>query len=164
MGLQLLGAVSIGAARTGLPDLLSHFRVDADGVPCEWVEATRATRGQETIVYFLGGEHGVGPLERYRPSALEFAIATGARILTVACGGAVEDGLAAYVWLLGEGCDTKATAFTDPVGGTLAAAVLEAGNARGLPLPSAGVWLSGCSPASARTGVDVHGRLQVPER
>ena len=105
-------------------------------------EATRATRGQQTIVYFLGAEHGGGSLERYGLSALEFAIATGARILTVACWGAVEDGLAAYVWLLGEGCDTRATAFTDPVGGTLAAAVLEAGSARGLPLPSAGVWLS----------------------
>ena len=56
MGLQLLGAVSIGAARAGLPELLSHFRVDADGVPCEWVEATRATQGQQTIVYFLGAE------------------------------------------------------------------------------------------------------------
>lgn len=152
MGLQLLGVVSIDAAGVGLSNALSHCRVDAHGVPCEWVEVTRATRGQPTIVYFLGAEDGVDPLRLYRPLAFEVAVATGARILTVACCGAVEDGLTAYGWLLGEGCDTRATAFTDPVGGTLAAAVLEAGSARGLPLPSAGVWPSRQSLASGRTG------------
>lgn len=163
MGLQLLGPVAVGPAGGDLPTVFSHCRVDARGVPCEWVEATRATRGQPTIVDFLRAGDGVCPLERYRPSAHEIAVTTGARILTVACR-AVEDGLSAYLWLLGEGCDTKATAFTDPVGGTLAAAVLEAASLRGLPLPSAGVWLGRHAPARRRTGVDLHDRLQVFER
>ena len=63
MSLELLGAISIGAAGVGLPEALSHCRVDAHGVPCEWVEATRATQGQPTVVYLLGAEAGACPLD-----------------------------------------------------------------------------------------------------
>lgn len=121
---------------SGLPwrlkgSTVSSCRVDAGGVPAEWVEATVATEGQPTIVYLLSG--GVDALEQRRPSAGDLAVATGARVFTVAClpqgtpssHAAVENGMAAYTWLLGEGCDLDVTVFThDPMDAWLVDAIL----------------------------------------
>lgn len=125
--------------------IVSCCQVDAAGVPAEWVEATVATHGQRTFVYFLRDGDRPGALTRSRPSAESFAVATGARVLTVACSSprqtsqaaAIEDGLAAYAWLIGEGCDPLSTAFIDDsTGAELAEAVLVAAKNQGLPVPA----------------------------
>lgn len=124
---------------------LSYCRVNAAGVPAEWVEATVATEGQPTIVYFVSGGYGVDALEQSRPAAGHLAVATGARVLTVACSyerqpshaAAVERGIAAYAWLLGEGCDLHLTAVThDPTGALLVEAILVGAGNHGLPVPA----------------------------
>jgi len=123
---------------------ISHCRVDAAGVAAEWVEATAATETQPTIVYFLGSADGPGALERSRRLAGELAVNTRARVLTVACSSrgeasstaAVEAGVAAYAWLLGEGCDPESTVFThDATSAPLVAAILLAAGKDGLPVP-----------------------------
>ena len=122
--------------------------VDAGGVPAEWVEATVATPGQPTYILFSGARSGAEALTAGRELARETAIATGARVFSVGCrcvpggleGAAVDDGVTAYAWLLGEGLDLQATCFImDPAGGGLACAVAAAAEARGLPIPPIGI-------------------------
>lgn len=124
---------------------MSHCRVDAAGIPAEWVETAVASEGQPTIVYFVTDGSGADALERSRRSAHDLARADGARVLTVACrqersrssAAAVEAGLAAYGWLLREGCDVALTAFAEhSAGAGIAEAVLAAAGSRGLPLPA----------------------------
>ena len=142
-----------GVSRWSSPALppVSYCRVDADGVPAEWVEATPAAEGQATFVYFqCGGCGGCGgdPFEQSRRPAGDIAESTGARVLEVACvSGApfsplspVERGVAAYAWLIGEGCDVDSTAFTHEGGAaSLADAILLAARDRGLPIPALGI-------------------------
>jgi hypothetical protein len=85
---------------------VSYCRVDADGIPAEWVEAGVATEAQPTYVWFVDG--GVETLERCRGPAGDLASATGARVLTVACSWGPE-GLVVLAWLFGEGCDVDRT-------------------------------------------------------
>ena len=56
MSLQLLGAVSIGAADVGLPEALSHYRVNARGVPCEWVRRPGRQRVRQPFSTSSGRE------------------------------------------------------------------------------------------------------------
>jgi acetyl esterase/lipase len=118
----------------------SHCRVDAGGVPAEWVEATAATEGQPTFVYFLSGGYGGDALEQSRPSAERLALASGARVLTVACSPphavAIEAGIAAYAWLIGEGCDVDRTMFVhDTSAASVVDAIVVEASTRGLPVP-----------------------------
>ena len=112
----------------------SHCRVDAGGVPGEWVEACVATPDQPTIVYLHGGRSAGGSLETVRPLARELAIVTGARVLSVECATAA-DAVTAYAWLCGEGLDVDTTTFAGaPADGDLPAVRLAVAGF-GLPLP-----------------------------
>ncbi|HYH49333.1 MAG TPA: hypothetical protein VEG38_07270 [Acidimicrobiia bacterium] len=117
-----------------LPFPPSRCPVDADGVPAEWIEVTAATVRQPTLVCFPGpGSDGVD-------LATRLAANTGARVLTVS-GASVEDGIAAWRWLLREGCDTRTTTFVGtPAGSVLAFDVLAEAEHCGLALPEGGVW------------------------
>jgi hypothetical protein len=58
---------------------------------------------------------------------------------------AVEKGIAAYAWLLGEGCDVGKTVFSQVSTGVgLVAPILLVATNRGLPIP-AGIWHGGFS-------------------
>jgi acetyl esterase/lipase len=124
----------------------SHCRVNAGGVPAEWVEATLASTDQQTLVYFVDGVDPAACVERIRGVAQDLAVETGARVLTIGCRRgpehphptAIEDGVAAYTWLLQEGCNLKRTAFVqDSTNTDLVAAILRAARR-----PSAGYPLA----------------------
>lgn len=124
---------------------VSHCRVDAGGTPGEWVEAAVASSGQPTVVYFHASELGRDPLDQARRLAGRIAVVTGARVLTVGCPAvrrgsrsAVFAGVAAYRWLLAEGCGLERTAFFSS-DESLATAILAAAWNDGLPLPVGGV-------------------------
>jgi hypothetical protein len=74
------GFVPLASDKTGLlsggsiTPRVSYCRVDAAGVPAEWIDATVATEGQPTFVYFLSGEYGAEALEQSRPSARDLAV------------------------------------------------------------------------------------------
>lgn len=132
---------------TSLP-IAHHARVECRGVLAEWVEVTVATEGQPTFVYFGAGRCRGDVLEQNRPFAGRLATVTAARVLSVACWpvseqfrwGAVEQGLTAYRWLLGEGCDLESTAFAaGPTDAELVTDILRAARARSIPLPALGI-------------------------
>ena len=133
----------VGLARPPRLADLTYCRVDAAGVRAEWVEAEVATEGQPTTVYFVTTASDGDALEKSRPSAGSLAFLTGARVLSVACppmgtslAASVEQGIAAYAWLLNEGCDSDRTAFTyDLIGGLLVKALLVTIRQRSLPPP-----------------------------
>lgn len=142
--------VSANCQWQSMPLCVTWCRIDASGVPGEWVEPASATEGQPTIVYFLGTRSGSEPLAQSRPFAGELAVLTGARVLTVACSsserspsrsGAAQRGVTAYRWLLGEGCTTESTAFAhDASGGSLLEEILLVARKAGLPLPGGTTW------------------------
>ena len=139
---------------------LSVVLVDAGGVPAEWVEATVATGGQPTVVWFFSG--GTDDLQRVRGRIGALAAATGARVLTVACGSdrdppdaiAIERGLVAYLWLLGEGTDPDATTLrADPTDRWLSEAITASISRQGTVLAASGKpvrtpWEWGRAPSS----------------
>lgn len=127
---------------------VSYCRVDAAGVPAEWVEVTTATPDQMTVLYFRVGPAPSTAVDAARPVAAELAKATGGRVLSVGCRGeslppsssAVDDGLAAFAWLLGEGCDPALTVFVaNRETAALAHTVFQAARDSGLPIPVGGV-------------------------
>jgi len=93
----------------------------------------------------------MGSLNTHRQLAGWIAKAAGARVLLAdyrlgpesPFPAAVEDAVAAYQWLLGQGVDAAGVAIAgDSAGGGLTAATLIALRDRGLPMPAAGVLLS----------------------
>jgi acetyl esterase/lipase len=126
---------------------VSSCPVQANNVPAEWFESAIATVGQETYIYFHQSRRGQQPNRRHHGFAQDLAVATGARVFAVACRrdpsrprSAVEDGIAAYAWLLGEGVDLETTAFIGGKGrDCLGGKVLQAARDRGLPVPLAGL-------------------------
>jgi len=121
-----------------------YCSVDADGVPAQWVEATVATCSQPTYVYFrsLGQEQPGLPPNDWPPAHL--ALSTGARVLSVgwrlssddSLTTAIRDGLTAYRWLLGEGCDLTTTILMrDADTAPIVDAVISVSQDDRLPLP-----------------------------
>jgi epsilon-lactone hydrolase len=123
--------------------------VNAGGVPAEWVIPPGATAGR-TILYFHGGGYIVGTLRDYREMVSRIARAAQAQALTVDYRrapenphpAALEDAVAAYRWLLGQGVAPGRTVLAgDSAGGGLTVATLVSLRDRGDHLPAAGVCL-----------------------
>lgn len=132
------------AGAPGATPVIWRCAVDAGGVHAEWVEAAIATEGQPTVVALLD-RYGNGNAARQgRAGSEQLAIVTGARVLMVSCRShpaqsltaRTERGLAAYTWLLGEGCDLARSAFSyHGANPSLLHAVRLAARARRIPLP-----------------------------
>ena len=123
--------------------------VNAGGVPAEWVIPPGATAGR-TILYFHGGGYIVGAPRDYREMVSRIARAAQAQALTIDYRrapenphpAAVEDAVAAYRWLLGQGVEPGRTVLAgDSAGGGLTVATLVSLRDRGDRLPAAGVCL-----------------------
>ena len=124
--------------------------VDAGGVPGEWVtvpgvDETRA------VLYLHGGGYVGGSAMSHRNITGELARAARTRVLAIdyrlapehLFPAAIDDAVAAYTWLLGQGIPAARLAIGgDSAGGGLTVATLLALRERGLPGPAAGVCLS----------------------
>jgi acetyl esterase/lipase len=124
--------------------------VTAGGVPGEWVSVPSADEGR-VVLYLHGGGYVLGSPTTHRDLAGRLARAAGARSLLIdyrlapehPFPAAVEDAVAAYQWLLGQGTSPSAIAVAgDSAGGGLTAATLVAIRDRGLPAPAAAVLIS----------------------
>lgn len=142
------GAVGPAEFRGVERDGMSCCRVDAGGVTAEWVEVTPAAEDQRTLVYFLRQRDAGDVVRSARPMAERLAAATGGRVLAVNCGtsgqirpgNAIEAGLRAYAWLLGEGCDVALTTFVSSRSDhSMVRRILRAAARRGLPAPACGL-------------------------
>ncbi|HYA52958.1 MAG TPA: alpha/beta hydrolase fold domain-containing protein, partial [Streptosporangiaceae bacterium] len=125
-------------------------RVDAGGVPAEWVAAPGVSPGR-VLLYFHGGAYQIGSPATLRHLVALLSGAARARALSVdyrlapehQFPAAIEDALAAYRWLLTSGIDPALIAVAgDSAGGGLALGALVALRDAGEPMPAAAVLLS----------------------
>jgi acetyl esterase/lipase len=153
------GSATIAEMRAGLEALTGALPpprditlqpVDAGGVAAEWVSAKEA-RPDCTVLYLHGGGYALGSVRTHRMLVSGISRAARARVLSVnyrlapehPFPAAVEDGVAAYRFLLQAGTPPERVALAgDSAGGGLTVAVLLALRDAGQPLPAAAVCIS----------------------
>ena len=138
------------AAAFPVPDDIEVTPVTAGGVACDWVVAPGADPAR-VVQYLHGGGYGIGSRTTHRQLASRISRVSGARVLVVEYRLApehtfpapVDDAVAVYRWLLGEGVEPARLVIAgDSAGGGLTIATLLALREAGEPLPAAGVCLS----------------------
>jgi monoterpene epsilon-lactone hydrolase len=124
--------------------------VDANGVAAEWVVAAGVT-AERVLLHFPGGAYHLGSPARLRGLLALVSAAAQVRVFSVGYRlapenpfpAAVEDGLAAYRWLIASGTPARQVVISgDSSGGGLALAVLVALRDAGDPLPGTAVVMS----------------------
>ncbi len=149
--------VSLDQRRAGMEKVA--FRVADDigvealtvaGRPAEWLRAP-GVEAERAILYLHGGGYVMGSLNTHRSLGGEVSRAAQAAVLMLdyrlgpeePFPAAVEDGVAAYRWLLDNGFAPHNLAIAgDSAGGGLTAASLVAARDQQLALPAAGVCIS----------------------
>jgi acetyl esterase/lipase len=141
----------------GLPNPIQWLRtrgirielVRAGDVRGEWLTAARADRG--ALLYIHGGGYVAGSPAVYRPITAALARLTGRRVFSLdyrlapehRFPAALDDAIAAYRWLLGQGIAPGSLALAgDSAGGGLVLATLLRARDEGMPLPACAVCLS----------------------
>jgi acetyl esterase/lipase len=128
----------------------SFERVNAGGVPAEWVSA-EGSAADRAVLYLHGGGYIIGSVRTHRVLMAGLSKASGARVLGLEYRLApehpfpapVEDAVAAYRWLLAEGYDAANIAVAgDSAGGGLTVSVMVQLRYLGLPMPGAAVCFS----------------------
>jgi epsilon-lactone hydrolase len=150
---------SVEQTRAGFEQMANLMPVESDvrcepasagGIKSEWVIAPGADAGR-AILYLHGGGYVIGSLNTHRALAGRISRAAKARVLVIEYRlapehpfpAAVEDSVAAYRWMLAQGCNPKRVAVAgDSAGGGLTVAALVAIRDAKLPLPAAGACLS----------------------
>jgi acetyl esterase/lipase len=131
------------------PDVKTQA-VDAGGVRAEWIWRPDSDLDR-AILYLHGGGYAIGSIATHRYLMQGIGKTSGARVLGIdyrlapenPYPAAVEDSVAAWRWMLGQGLDAQRCAIGgDSAGGGLTLATLVALRDRGLPLPGAAVLLS----------------------
>ena len=138
-------------------------RVTAPERPAEWLQP--ALKNDAVVLYLHGGGYVIGSPRSHRHLAAAIARASNTRALLLdyrlapehPFPAALEDAIAAYRWLLGQGLTPGRIVLAgDSAGGGLTIATLLALRERGLPRPAGGVCISPwvdltCSGASYAT-------------
>ena len=135
---------------TGEPGGVDYIEEECNGVPCMWAVPKGAALDR-VLVCTHGGGYVVGSMYTHRKVFGHLAKAVGCRALILHYRRApehthpaqVDDAVAVYEWLLGQGIKPEHTATTgDSAGGALCTSMLLAIRDRGLPLPAAGMPMS----------------------
>jgi Esterase/lipase len=125
-------------------------RVSAGGVDGEWISPADAPQ-EKAILYFHGGGFRIGSVSSHRDLIAQIASASNCRMLAInyrlapehRFPAALDDALAAYDWMRGQGLKPGNIAFVgDSAGGNLALAAMLALRERGLPLPVSAALMS----------------------
>ena len=133
----------------GAPDAKCE-KVDAGGVPAEWVSAPGCDTGR-AILYLHGGGYAIGSLNTHRRLAYDISAASAAKVLLIdyrlapehPFPAAVDDAAAAWRWLLQQGFPASRLAIAgDSAGGGLTIATLVNLRDKKLLLPACAVALS----------------------
>jgi acetyl esterase/lipase len=150
---------NVQEARAGFEEIASMFpvgadikreAVDAGGVKAEWLSAPDADVGR-AVLYLHGGGYVIGSINTHRSLAANLSRASKARVLVIDYRlapehphpAAVDDSVAAYRWMLGQGLKPARIAVAgDSAGGGLTVATLVAIRDAKLTLPAAGACLS----------------------
>jgi acetyl esterase/lipase len=133
----------------GAPDAKCD-KVDAGGVPAEWVAAP-GFDPDRVVLYLHGGGYAIGSINTHRRLAYDISAACGARMLVIdyrlapehPFPAAVEDAAKAWRWLISQGFDARRLAIAgDSAGGGLTMATLVNLRDQKLGLPACAVALS----------------------
>ncbi len=133
----------------GAPDAKVE-KVDAGGVPSEWVSAPGADAAR-AVLYLHGGGFAIGSLNTHRRLAYDISAASSARVLVIdyrlapehPFPAAVEDAAKAWRWLLAQGiAPSKLAIAGDSAGGGLTIATLVNLRDQKLALPACAVAIS----------------------
>jgi epsilon-lactone hydrolase len=125
-------------------------KVDAGGVPAEWVTAPGCDPAR-AVLYLHGGGYVIGSINTHRRLAYDISAASGARVLVIdyrlapehPFPAAVEDAAKAWRWLLQQGFATNRLAIAgDSAGGGLTLATLVNLRDQKLGLPACAVAIS----------------------
>lgn len=129
--------------------------VDADGVPCEWVDAGPTDRfdadARPVLVYLHGGGYVIGSAQSHRETVARFSRALRTPVLYIdyrlapehPCPAQVADVVTVYRWLLAQGVAARNVALTgESAGGGLTIATLVHLRDSGRPLPAAAAVVS----------------------
>lgn len=136
--------------RLPVPQPIDCRRVNAGGVPAEWIAAPESDAARAAL-YLHGGGYIIGSVRTHRGLMAGLSASAGARVLGLEYRlapehpfpAAVEDAVAAYHWLLQQGYAPERLAIAgDSAGGGLAVAAGVAARYLGLPLPAALVCFS----------------------
>lgn len=153
------------AAFAGCSVPVSCRPVSAGGVDGEWI-APADTPQDKAILYFHGGGFRLGSVASHRDPIARIAIASGCRVLAIdyrlapehRFPAALEDAVAAYAWLRGQGLKPRDIALAgDSAGGNLVLTAMLWLRDRGEPLPAAGVLMSPWTDLAA-TGASYESR------
>ncbi len=133
----------------GAPDAKCE-KVDAGGVPAEWVAAPGCDAGR-AVLFLHGGGYVIGSINTHRRLAYDISAASGARVLVIdyrlapehPFPAAVEDAAKAWRWLLQQGLAASRLAIAgDSAGGGLTIATLVNLRDQKLGLPACAVAIS----------------------
>jgi epsilon-lactone hydrolase len=125
-------------------------KVDAGGVPAEWVTAPGCDPAR-AVLYLHGGGYVIGSINTHRRLAYDISAASGVRVLVIdyrlapehPFPAAVEDAATAWRWLLQQGFATTRLAIAgDSAGGGLTLATLVNLRDKKLGLPACAVAIS----------------------
>ncbi len=125
-------------------------KTSAGGVAAEWIDAPNAA-ADRAVLYLHGGGYVLGSINTHRDLMSRISRAAGARVLGInyrlapehPFPAAVDDAVAAYRWMLGQGLKPQRIAVAgDSAGGGLTVATLLAIRDAKLPTPGAGVCMS----------------------
>ncbi len=155
MGAKMAEAKDINAMRAIMieaqaPAGVTCTPVEAGGVSAEWSVADGSDQ-DKVILYVHGGGYVMGSAGSHRDMTGRLSQAAGARVLSLNYRLApehpfpapVDDSVAAYRWLLGQGIQASNIAIAgDSAGGGLALAALIAIRDAGEPVPAAGIGIS----------------------
>jgi acetyl esterase/lipase len=139
------------AARFPVPADIAVEAVDANGVPGLFVSPPGVAQDR-VLLFFHGGAFTLGSSRSYRELVGRMARTAGVRGLVIdyrltpehPFPAGLEDCIAAYEWLLGQGIAAKNIALAgDSAGGNLLVATLLALRDKGVALPACGVCISG---------------------
>ena len=129
----------------------THFEnADCPDVPCIWASAPGADP-RRVVVHCHSGGYILGSAQGYRSFGGYLSAASGCRVLLVdyrlapenPYPAGVDDGIAVFQWLLGQGYDASRIALCgDSGGGGLVLSALQTMRDRGLTLPSCAIAIS----------------------
>ncbi len=148
--LKVRNLLEAAAARVRLEPDIHVERASAGGVPGEWVTAP-GCRPDRAVLYLHGGAYVAGSAASHRALTAELSRAARVRVLAIdyrlapehPYPAALEDAVAAYTWLLGQGFSASSIAVGgDSAGGGLTAALLIRLRDAGTPLPAAAFMFS----------------------
>jgi epsilon-lactone hydrolase len=151
-----------------LPEGLVCSRVDAGGIPAEWVVPKNA-RPDAVILYLHGGGYVMGSISTHRALAARIAEASQCRGLVIdyrlapenPFPAAVEDATSAYEWLIKEKVDPKKMVIAgDSAGGGLTVSTVINLREKRIPLPAATICISPWADL-AMTGESLFSRAEI---